>query len=126
MVIKEILYKGKKADELKKMSLPELFPLLDSDARRKVKRMTEKDRKFLDKVEKANKPIKTHMRAMVILPVMIGKQIMVHDGKAYQPVVITEEMIGHRLGEYALTRRRVMHSAPGIGATRSSASQSVK
>lgn len=126
MVIKEILYKGKKAEELKRMSMPELFPLLDSDARRKVKRLTDADRKFLAKVEKANKPIKTHLRAMVVLPVMIGKQIMIHNGKAYEPVVITEEMIGHRLGEYAMTRRRVQHNAPGIGATRSSASQSVK
>lgn len=126
MAIKELLYKGKKADELKRMSIPELFPLLDSDARRKVKRMTDTDRKFLVKVEKATKPVKTHYRAMVILPVMIGKTIMVHDGKSFQQVIITEEMIGHRLGEYSMTRRRVMHNAPGIGATRSSASQSVK
>jgi small subunit ribosomal protein S19 len=63
---------------------------------------------------------------MLILPFMVGKNVMVHDGKTFQPVFITEEMIGHRLGEFALTRRRVTHSAPGIGATRSSASLSVK
>ena len=57
---------------------------------------------------------------------MVGKIIMVYDGKTFQPVGIIGEMIGHRLGEYALTRKKVQHNAPGIGATKSSASLSVK
>jgi small subunit ribosomal protein S19 len=126
MVQKESLYKGKSVEELKRLGSQELMSILTSDARRKYKRMTEADKKFLKKVENAKKPIKTHKRDMLILPIMIGKNISVHDGKAYQQVIVTEEMIGHRLGEYALTRRRVQHNAPGIGATRSSSSMSVK
>ena len=57
---------------------------------------------------------------------MIGQTIKVHNGKEFMIVSITEEMIGHCLGEFAFTRRRVEHSAPGIGATKSSAALSVK
>ena len=63
---------------------------------------------------------------MVILPEMIGTTIKVHQGKEFAPVMIEQDMIGHCLGEFVLTRKRVAHSAPGIGATRSSASLSVK
>jgi small subunit ribosomal protein S19 len=126
MVIKESLYQGKRIDELKRMSLQELSLLLPSDARRKINRLTEADKKFVKKVEKSMKPVKTHKRNMLILPVMVGKSLMIHDGKSYQQVLVTDEMIGHRIGEFALTRRRVQHNAPGIGATRSSSSLSVK
>ena len=57
---------------------------------------------------------------------MVGKIIQIYNGKTYLPVTIIEEMIGHRLGEYAFTRNRVAHSAPGVGATRSSAALSVR
>ena len=50
----------------------------------------------------------------------------VHNGKEFVIVNITPEMIGHYIGEFALTRKKVAHHAPGIGATRSSASLSVK
>ena len=126
MVVKELVYKGRNADELKRMSMPEIFSLVGSDARRKLKRMGEDERKLIAKIEKSSKPVKTHLRDMVILPVMIGKIIMVYDGKSFIQVAVTEEMIGHKLGEYALTRKRVMHNSPGIGATRSSSSMSVK
>ena len=63
---------------------------------------------------------------MIILPVMVGKKIKVYNGRQFMEVTIIEEMIGHYLGEFALTRSRVQHSAPGIGATRSSAALSVK
>ena len=72
------------------------------------------------------KNIKTHCREMVILPEMIGLIIHVHNGKVFMPVAVVFEMLGHRLGEFVDTRSRIKHSAPGIGATRSSASQSVK
>ena len=57
---------------------------------------------------------------------MVGKKIKVYSGKEFIPVTIIEEMIGHYLGEFILTRKKVAHSAPGIGATRSSAALSVK
>jgi small subunit ribosomal protein S19 len=63
---------------------------------------------------------------MIILPEMIGFSIKIYQGKEFVPVIIEPDMVGHYLGEFVLTRKRVAHSAPGIGATRSSASLSVK
>ncbi len=63
---------------------------------------------------------------MIILPEMVGKTIKVHNGKTFLPVSIVGDMIGHYLGEFVLTRNRVQHSAPGIGATKSSGALSVK
>jgi small subunit ribosomal protein S19 len=126
MVQKEFTYKGKSLDELKKMSLAEFSMISKADARRKIRRLTDADKKLIAKVEKSQKPVKTHNRDMVIVPVFIGKTIMIHDGKSYQPLLVMPEMIGHWFGEYAMTRRKVQHNAPGIGATRSSASMSVK
>ncbi|RLF88358.1 30S ribosomal protein S19, partial [Thermococci archaeon] len=61
-----------------------------------------------------------------ILPEMVGMTIYVHNGKEFVPVEIKPEMIGHYLGEFAPTRKRVQHGAPGIGATRSSMFVAVK
>ena len=63
---------------------------------------------------------------MIILPEMVGVTIKIHMGKSFVAIRIEPEMIGHVLGEFALTRKIVSHSAPGIGATRSSASMSVR
>ena len=51
---------------------------------------------------------------------MIGLKFGVHNGKEFQIVQITEKMLGHYLGELALTRKRLMHGKAGIGATKSS------
>lgn len=52
----------------------------------------------------SKKPIKTWSRRSMILPEMIGLTIAVHNGKAHVPVIVNENMIGHKLGEFALTR----------------------
>jgi small subunit ribosomal protein S19 len=52
----------------------------------------------------SKKPIKTWSRRSMVLPEMIGLTIAVHNGKAHIPVMINENMIGHKLGEFALTR----------------------
>ena len=72
------------------------------------------------------KQVKTHDRSLVIVPAMIGMQIGIHKGNGFERVEIIPEMLGHRLGEFAPTRGLVKHGAAGIGATRSSASRSVK
>lgn len=64
---------------------------------------------LLRKVEKQNAAddktvIKTWSRASTILPMMIGHTIAVHNGKAHVPVYVTEQMVGHKLGEFAPTR----------------------
>ncbi len=57
---------------------------------------------------------------MVILPEMVGVTILVHDGKGFSPVEVSPEMMGHYLGEFAITNKPVKHGTPGIGASRSS------
>lgn len=127
MVKKEFRYRGKTVDELKKMSLLELAEFLPARQRRSLKRgLTEQQKILLKKLKQSKKDIKTHCRDIIVLPEMIGKKLLVYMGKEFKAVDIKEDMIGHYLGEFVLTRKRVEHSAPGIGATRSSASLSVK
>ncbi|KAA0006075.1 MAG: 30S ribosomal protein S19 [Thermoplasmata archaeon] len=123
MAVREFTYRGKTVEELRQMSFEELLELLPSRARRTLKRgLTKRQYKLLKDVEKAKEGeiIKTHCRDMIILPSFVGKTIGVHNGKEFVPVTIQPEMIGHYLGEFALTRKRVIHSGPGVGATRSS------
>ncbi len=124
-------YRGYTLDELKKMEedgLDKLAEVLPSAARRKIRRgFTREERTLLDKLKKKpDKVIRTHVRDMVILPSMVGRKIAIHNGKEFVYVEIKPEMIGHRLGEYAPTRKEVKHSGPGIGATRSTKFVSAK
>jgi small subunit ribosomal protein S19 len=127
MAKKIFTYKGKTIEELKKLSLNEFIELVPSRQRRSLKRgLTEEQKKLMKKIERNDQDIKTACRDMIILPQMIGKTIKVHRGNEFVPVAISEEMIGHFLGEFTLTRKKVEHSTPGVGATRSSANISVK
>lgn len=127
MVKKEFAYRGKTLEELKNLSLNEIAGLLPSRQRRSLKRgLIEQQKILLKKIKNNEGNIETHCRDAIILPEMVGKTIKVYSGKEFIPVIIIEEMIGHYLGEFVLTRKRVAHSAPGIGATRSSAALSVK
>jgi small subunit ribosomal protein S19 len=74
----------------------------------------------LSREGKLSSPIRTHVRDMIILPDMIDLTINVHNGKDFSPIQIRPEMIGHYLGEYSITNKRVQHGAPGVGASRSS------
>src|SRR3989344_2020861 len=129
---KEFLFQGKKIEDLKKLTLQEIMVMLPSRQRRSLKRgFSEGQKTLLKKIElaqqgKLKKTIKTHIRNIVILPQMVGVLLLVHRGKEFVPVKITDEMVGHYLGEFTYNRSRVKHSAPGIGATRSSAAVSVK
>ncbi len=74
------------------------------------------DASLVKKVETAQankdkKPIKTWSRRSTILPDFIGLTIAVHNGKQHVPVYVSENMVGHKLGEYALTRTFKGHSA---------------
>lgn len=73
------------------------------------------DRHLLNKVEvaiqeKSKKPIKTWSRRSTIIPEMIGLTIAIHNGKDHVPVYITDNMVGHKLGEFAMTRTFKGHS----------------
>ena len=124
-------YKGKTLEELHKMDVREFAKYTTARQRRTILRQYDKIAKFIQRCKKkmeknANAKIKTQSRNMIIVPQMVGMTISVYSGKSYDPIKITEEMLGHYLGEFVLTRRKVEHSAPGIGATRSSAALSVK
>lgn len=127
MAKKEFSFKGMTEEELKTLSLEEFMNLIPSRVRRTLKRgFTEEQKKVLEKIRTSDKDIKTHARDMVIVPEMIGQKIKIHNGKEFVEVLMVPEMAGHILGEFALTRRRVTHNSPGVGATRSSASVSVR
>ena len=124
---KEFRFRGKSLEELKELGLKEFAELLNARQKRSLKRgLSDQHKILLGKVKKQDKNIKTHCRDMIILPEMANATIKVYNGKEFVPVNIIPEMIGHYIGEFALTRKKVSHHAPGIGATRSSASLSVK
>lgn len=69
-------------------------------------------KKVEDAVAQNNKrPIKTWSRRSIILPEMVGLTIAVHNGKQHVPVLVSENMVGHKLGEFALTRTYRGHAA---------------
>lgn len=113
-------YKGKTLDELRKLTLDELAEVMPARIRRSLNRGLSHEQKQLLKRVRQQDEVKTHARDMVILPEMVGKTIHIHNGEEFKPIDITMDMLGHFLGEFAYTRDEVEHSAPGIGATRSS------
>ncbi|MFT4312794.1 MAG: 30S ribosomal protein S19 [Candidatus Woesearchaeota archaeon] len=126
MAKKIFKFRGMTVEELQKLSLQDLLPFLTSDVRRKVKRgFTEQEQKLLKKLE-TKSTVKTHCRDMVILPSMIQKTIQVSKGNSFEDLVIQPEMVGHRLGEFVFTRKRVTHGGAGVGASKSTANQGRK
>lgn len=126
MARKEFAYRGKSIAELTLMSLKEFAELLPARQRRTLlKGLSEQDKKLLEDM-RASLNAKTHRREMIIIPEMVGKNVKVYSGKEFVQVALIPEMLGHYLGEFVLTRKKVVHSTPGIGATKSSAALSVK
>ena len=85
---------------------------------RSVKKGPFVDHHLMAKVDKARgandkRPIKTWSRRSTIVPDFIGLTIAVHNGRQHVPVYVTENMVGHKLGEFALTRIFKSHSAVG-------------
>ncbi len=124
---KEFIFYGKSMEELKKLSLTEFAELLPSRERRTLIRgFSETEKKLLEKIRKNKKNIRTHCRDMIIIPELINTSLKLHNGKEWIMLNILPEMVGHRLGEFVLTRKSIKHSSPGVGATRSSAALSVR
>ena len=126
---KKFTYRGFELDQLQGMSMDEFINLLPSRQRRSLHRgLTPEQRMLLEKTRKtkeairkgSNMIIKTHIRDMIILPEMVGLTILVHNGKEFVSVEIKPGMIGHYLGEFAITNKPVKHGTPGIGSSRSS------
>ena len=85
---------------------------------RSIKKGPFVDHHLMAKVDKARstsdkRPIKTWSRRSTIVPDFVGLTIAVHNGKQHMPVYVTENMVGHKLGEFAMTRIFKSHSAVG-------------
>jgi small subunit ribosomal protein S19 len=129
-LVREFRFRGLNVDQLKNLSIEALLPLLNARQRRSLdkrvgKYMNDEKRKLRERIKNvregnSNEPIRTHVRDMIILPDMVGITINIHNGKEFNPITIKPEMIGHYLGEYSITNKRVQHGAPGVGASRSS------
>lgn len=83
---------------------------------RSVKKGPFVDKHLMKKIEESNatkskKPIKTWSRRSMIIPEMVGLTIAIHNGKLHVPIYVTENMVGHKLGEFAVTRIFRGHSA---------------
>lgn len=115
-------------DQLLAMSVEDFAKIVTSRARRNLLR--NRDKKFEKALDgyrakyigtvKDYRPIRTHNRDAVVIPKMVGLKLGVYSGKEFTPVEIMPEMLGHWLGEFALTRRKIKHGKAGIGATKSS------
>ena len=129
-MVREFKFKGYTPEQLQSLSIETVLPLLNARQRRSLDKrvsyyMNDDKRKLREKVKLAREGklkgnLRTHVRDMIILPDMVGLTIHVHNGKDFVQVAIRAEMIGHYLGEYAITNKRVQHGAPGVGASRSS------
>lgn len=123
-MVREFRYRGRSLEELQAMPLDNLLSILPARQRRSLTRgITDEKRKLIEEIKNAKdakNPIKTHLRDFIILPYMVGLTIHIHNGKDFMPVEIKPSMIGHYLGEYAMTNKRVVHGAPGVGSSRSS------
>jgi small subunit ribosomal protein S19 len=126
---KEFTYRGHSLVSLQGMSMDEFINLLPSRQRRSLQRgLTPEQRILLEKMRAAQESlkkgkettVKTHVRDMLILPEMVGAKVHVHNGKEFVALDIKAEMIGHYIGEFAITNKPVRHGTPGIGASRSS------
>ena len=123
---KEFSYRGHTLESLSAMSMDEFINILPSRQRRSLQRgLTAEQRTLLEKLRtakeaKAGGAIKTHVRDLIVLPEMVGAKVGIHNGKEFVEVDIKPDMIGHYLGEFAITNKPVRHGTPGIGASRSS------
>ena len=125
-MVREFRYRGYSLEQLQGMSFEAFLSLLPSRQRRSLNRgVSDEKRKLLETVRamregKVKSSIKTHARDMVILPNMVGLTIQVHSGKEFVALEVRPEMVGHYLGEFVITNKKVIHGTPGIGASRSS------
>ena len=126
---KEFRYKGMTVEELKKLDVREFAKYLKSRQRRTVLRQFQKIENFINKAREKqgkDKRIKTHLRDLVVVPQMIDMKISIYNGKTFVPVIVTNDMLGHKFGEFAPTRNRVKHGSAGVGATKGTKSKSKK
>ena len=109
-------------------SAPSVVTLLGSRPRRSIIRgLSPENEHFISRVRRSTgRTVRTHRRDVPILREFVGKRIAVHNGQNFVEIDVKPEMIGHYLGEFALTRKSVTHSGPDVGVTRSSTHVALK
>lgn len=126
-MVRKDMWRGVDEDNIDKVSAEDFYKKTTSRNRRTLKRLKKnpKLKKFMEKVsrikkENPKKMIKTHLRDAVIMPEWVGLTFGIYNGKEYRKIEITTRMVGNRLGDFAHSTGRVLHSGPGVGATRGS------
>ncbi|MFH1326548.1 MAG: ribosomal protein S19 family protein [archaeon] len=126
---KEFEYKGMNLKELQTLEVREFARYAPSRQRRTILRNFQKIEEFVNKSKiklGKGKKIKIHQRDIVVVPEMVGMRISIYNGQTFIPVEIVGEMLGHKIGEFALTRSRVKHGSAGVGSTKGTKHKSKK
>ena len=126
---KQFTYKGKTIEELKVLDVREFAKYLNSRNRRCVLRGFQELEEFISNAKRKlakNKKVRTHKRDLVIVPGMVGMKLQVYNGRNFINFEVTEEMLGHKLGEFSSTRGRVKHGSAGVGATKGTRAKAKK
>lgn len=120
-------FKGVDEEQIATIKVEDFLKMTTSRNRRTLKRLNSNPRlkSFIEKVrliktKNSKKVIKTHIRDAVILPEWMGLTFGVYNGKTFKSVEITFDKVGKRLGDFSHSTGRVLHSGPGVGATRGS------
>jgi small subunit ribosomal protein S19 len=124
---RKITYMGIAEEKVSSLSMDEFLSMTSSRNRRTLLRLKNnpKLKAFYDEVKKlqesgSTKMIKTHIRDAPIIPQWVGLTFGVYNGKEFKKVEITVDKVGKRLGDFSFSVGRVLHSGPGVGATRGS------
>ena len=127
---KKSMYRGIEIHDLLDMKIHNVVKLFRSRQRRRYARgIQKKYDTLLKKLRKAKaecpegekpKGVRTHLRNAIILPEMVGSVVEVYRGNDFVPVDVKTDMIGHYLGEFAMTYKPTAHGKLGVGATKSS------
>lgn len=126
---KPITFRGKTIEELKTLSVREFAKYVKSRERRSILRQFQELEEFISRAKKKiakGKKVKTHKRSLVVVPEMVGMKIQIYNGQNFIPIEIIGEMLGHRFGEFALTRARIKHGKAGVGATKGTRAKAKK
>jgi small subunit ribosomal protein S19 len=125
--MKKDTWKGYDEENISTVPFEDFLKIVGSRERRTLMRVKSNPplKKLMDKVKLVKekdpkKMIKTHVREAVILPQWVGLTFGVYNGKEFKRVDITIHKVGKRLGDFSHSVGRVIHSGPGVGATRGS------
>jgi len=114
---KERKFKGKNLEELKQLDVREFAKLLKSRKRRTVLRNFQDHENFVslakEKLKKGKRSIRTHKRDLVVVPELIGMRLQIYNGREFVPVDLTIDMLGHKFGEFSMTRAKTKHNKDG-------------